>query len=234
MRNIITTILIVILVLLIVLIVLGLGFALVSAIAFGLGVLLRWALPTLSLFEATLLGTIFGVITLYAVRVVAGNFLPDELTPGSSETGWRGSDDSEADEYQTIPQERFFADSSSRTWEAWLEAELANDIYAEFQEAPDTVSNLNPMQIQELSIRLAEAGVNIIQRKTGRSRHLSCNLNDLRRELNRNGQKAYDEDILRMALAAINMNLNFYEDALRDVIRSKSWNHPATIPETEE
>ncbi|MCB0075602.1 MAG: hypothetical protein KDE20_29310, partial [Caldilineaceae bacterium] len=104
-------------------------------------------------------------------------------------------------------------------------------IYAEFQEAPSSISHLNPSQAQELAIRLSEAGLNIIKRKTGRARRLSINLNDLRRELNRMGQKAYDDDILQMALAAINMNLNFFSNDLRDVIRGQKWEELAEIPE---
>lgn len=203
-------------------------FALVSAIAFGLGFLLRWVVPALSLFEATLLGTILGIIAIYVLIHVGGALLPEELIAGNRAGKWSTDD---LQEHQTIPQERFYQTESERTWEVWLHAELANDIYAEFQDAPGSVSNLNPTQVQELSIRLAEAGINIIKRKTGRARRLSVSRNDLRSELNHMGQKAYEDDILQMALAAINMNLNYFRDPLRAVLHNKSWDAPAEIPE---
>ena len=71
----------------------------------------------------------------------------------------------------------------------------------------------------------------IIKRKTGRARRLTVSLNDLRRELNRMGQRAYEDEILTMALAAINMNLNFFSDPLRDVIREQKWEQLAEVPE---
>lgn len=213
-------------ILLLILIVFGLAFALVAAFALGLGVLLRWAVPTFSLFEATLLGTLFGLIIIYTARNIVHILLPT-----SRSSAWFDEEEDAATDHETIPQERFFTNEEERTWDAWLHAELANDIYAEFQDAPRSISNLNPGQAQELAIRLAEAGINIIKRKTGRARRLAISLNDLRRELNRMGQRAYDDDILQMALAAINMNLNFFSNDLREVIRGQKWDEPAEIPE---
>lgn len=214
------------LILLLLLVVFGLAFALVACLALGLGYLLRWAVPTFSLFEATLLGTLFGVIIVYTLRNIVRTLLPD-----GRGGAWTDDDEEQETDHETIAQERFFKSNEERTWDAWLRAELANDIYAEFQDAPKGISNLNSIQSQELSIRLAEAGINIIKRKTGRTRRLSINLNDLRRELNRMGQRAYDDDILMMALAAINMNLNFFSDDLREVIRGQKWEELAEIPE---
>ncbi len=211
----------------------GLAFALIGAIGLGLGHLLHWLIPTFSYFEATLLSTIFALITFYILRAVARLFIPAELTQKGGVDRWDTPENERPDEYQTIPMGRFYESAKERTWENWLQAEVANDIYAEFQDAPSTVANLNHTQLQELSIRLAQAGVNMIKRKTGRARRLSSTLNDLRRELNNMGQRAYDEDILRMALSAINMNLNFFEDPLREVIRSQQWDQLATIPETD-
>lgn len=213
---------------LIILVAFVLTFGVVSAIAFGLGYLLRWMVPALSLFESTLLGTLLGVIALYVLTYIARGLLPEELIAGHRGGRWPVDD---GQEHQIIPQERFFKESSERTWEAWLHAELSNDIYAEFQDMPNSVSNLNATQVQELSIRLAEAGMNLIKRKTGRARRLTVSINDLRRELNRMGQRAYDDEILMMALAAINMNLNFFSDPLREVIRDQRWTQLAEIPE---
>lgn len=228
MKTFLQGILILAVVVLILLVAFVLTFGIVSAIAFGLGYLLRWAVPLLSLFESTLLGTVLGVIALYVLVYIARGLLPEELIAGQRGGRWPVD---ETQEHQTIPPERFFKESGERTWEAWLHAELSNDIYAEFQDTPNSVSNLNATQVQELSIRLAEAGMNLIKRKTGRARRLAVSIHDIRRELERMGQRAYDDEILMMALAAINMNLNFFSDPLRDVIRNQRWEQLAEIPE---
>lgn len=219
--------------LLIVLIIFGVAFALIATIGLGLGRLLAWLNPTFSFFEATLLATLFSMIAFSLLRILARLFLPAELMPENARSSWDLEESDRTQEYQLIPADRFYGNATERTWEAWLKAEVANDVYAEFQHAPHAVSNLNQSQLQELSIRLAEAGINIIKRKTGRARHLSMNLADLRRELNRMGLRPYDENILRLALAAINMNLNFFEDPLREVIRAQGWDDLSTMPESE-
>lgn len=233
MKSFLSSFLIFSLIFLVLVAIFGLAFALISVIGLGLGWLLNGIIPTFSYFEATLLSTIFALISFYILRAVARLFVPAELMQKGGVDRWDAQENERPDEYQTIPTDRFYKSAKERTWENWLQAEVANDIYAEFQDAPSTVANLNHAQLQELSIRLAQAGVNIIKRKTGRARHLSSNLSDLRRELNSMGQRAYDDDILRMALSAINMNLNFFEDPLREVIRSQQWEHLATIPETD-
>jgi len=233
MKSLLSNFLIFALIFLVLVIIFGLAFALISAIGLGLGRVISWLIPTFSYFEATLLGTLFALITFYILRALRRLFIPAELLQKSSVDRWDGQEYERPDEYQTIPLERFYQNAKERTWEIWLQAEFANDIYAEFQDAPRAVANLNHTQLQELSIRLAQAGVNVIKQKTGRARHLSSTLNDLRREINSMGQRAYDEDILRMALSAINMNLNFFEVPLREVIRSKQWDQPTTIPDND-
>lgn len=224
---------IVLFILLLIIVIFGLLFAAIALVGLGLGRLIHWATPTFSYFEATLLATIFAVITLALLRTLARLFLPAELLPTEERTAWNLDEDERTDEYDSIPQTRFYQSAAERTWEAWLKAEVANDIYAELQDAPSTVTNLNQSQLRELAIRLAEAAINIIKRKTGRARRLSVNLNDLRRELNRMGQRPYEDDILRLALSAINMNLNFFEEPIREVIRAQEWEEPATMPESE-
>lgn len=231
MKNLLSNLLIFLFILLVLLLIFGLAFTLISMLGLGLGGLLHWFRPEFTRFEATLLATIFGLVTFYVLRAVARLFLPAELLQNSVSERWDEEEPQQRAEYQTIPQERFYKSADERTWEAWLRAEVANDVYAEFQDAPRTVTNLNHAQLQELAIRLAQAGVNVIKRKTGRARRLSTNLNDLRRELLNMGQRAYDEDILRLALSAINMNLNFFEQPLREVMRTQDWDEPATIPE---
>jgi len=227
---------IVLILLLIVIALFALFFAAVALIGLGLGYIVNWFTPSFSYFEATLLATIFAFITFAILRILARLFLPAELLPREARGAWNGDGEEEerTGEYKSIPQARFYQSATERTWAAWLTAEVANDVYAELQGAPHAAANLNQPQSQELAIRLAEAGMNIIKRKTGRARRLSINLNDLRRELNRMGQRPYEDDILRLALSAINMNLNFFEEPIRAVIRAQGWEQLTTMPESED
>lgn len=233
MKNFLSSVGFIIAILLVLLLLFGVTFAGIAAMGIGLGRILLWVTPSFTVFEATLLATIFGFIAFALLRMLARLFLPAELMLDERQSTWDPGEEKPSGDYQSIPQDRFYKSKAERTWERWFTAEVANDLYAEFQDAPKTAGNLNQSQLQELSIRLAEAGVNIIKRKTGRARRLSTNLNDLRRELNRMGQRPYDDDILRLALSAINMNLNYFEEPLREVIHEQEWDRPTTMPESE-
>ncbi len=210
----------------------GFGFVLLSALAVGVGRALQRAVPTFSLFEATLLSLFFGLVTGYILRGLVRLFVPIELREQTPvDPAEPAKEAVAAESYHTIPAERFYHSEAERTWEAWLRSELANDIYIEFQEKPNTVSNLNSVQIQDLAIRMADAGLNIIKRETGRARRLKTSLKDLRQELNEMGQRHYEDAVLRLALAAINMNMNFFGDKLRELIGTQRWNQPTTSAE---
>lgn len=213
----------------------GLGFLLISTVALGVGRLLQRVVPTFSLFEATLLSVVFGAVTGYLLRSLVRFFLPIELREQATTDNSEMAKEAIATEsYHTIPAERFYHSEAERTWEAWLRSELANDIYIEFQERPNTLANLNSVQIQDLAIRMADAGLNIIKRETGRARRLRASLKDLRQELNQMGQRHYEDAVLRLALAAINMNMNFFGDKLREIIGSQRWNQPTIMSESQQ
>jgi hypothetical protein len=218
-------------ILLLLLLIFGIGFALVVAVALGAGWLLRLFLP-FSLFEATLLGALFAVLTIYFVFWVFRNFGP----PMAFQLGDVEEDEREiaSRAYKTIPTTRFYKTPAERTWTAWLRYELANDIYAEFQDAPHTLSNMNDRQLQELAIRLADMTLSLLKRKTARTKNLNVTLGALRQEMQRQGQRAYDDDILRLALNAIHLNTDFYQAELLDLIREGGWDDPANVPEREE
>lgn len=210
----------------------GFGFVLLSALTVGVGRALQRIVPTFSLFEATLLSLLFGLVTGYILRGLVRLFVPIELREQAPvDPAEPAKEAVAAESYHTIPAERFYHSEAERTWEAWLRSELANDIYIEFQEKPNTVSNLNSVQIQDLAIRMADAGLNIIKRETGRARRLKTSLKDLRQELNEMGQRHYEDAVLRLALAAINMNMNFFGDKLRELIGTQRWNQPTTSAE---
>ena len=75
---------------------------------------------------------------------------------------------------------------------------------------------------------MADAGLNIIKRETGRAQRLKASLKDLQQELNEMGQRHYEDAVLRLALAAINMNMNFFGEKLREIIGTQRWNQPTT------
>ncbi len=210
-----------------------LAVAIVGAIALGLSTLLRWMVPAFSLFEATLLSTLFGFIAAYGLRFVLRIFLPEELFTEEKQTAWTEKLPDSLYAYQSIPTDRFYQGSEERTWEAWLRFLLANDIYTEIQAARDDGAKQDPPQEQELAVQLADAGLNIIKRKTGRARRLAITRTELQRELAHTNQRV-SNNIQQMALAALNMNLNFYGEPLREVIRNKGWQELADIPELKE
>lgn len=197
-----------------------------------------------SLFEAMLLSTFFSSFATYALMRFHGitedvhgeiKEIEKSSTLHNHFRTARLSDieldrsDFDRDDYKYISDTRFYKDSSERTWENWLRKEIANDIYAEFQQKSKAVSNLNDTQSQELAVRLAEFGVNILKRKTSRTRKLTITKNQLTREVEKNGQRAYDDMIIRLAVAAQNMNMGFYYDTLIEVVRNNQWNQQATI-----
>lgn len=199
-----------------------------------------------SLFEAMLLSTFFSSFAAYTLYQFSG--LADALSEAreDAELISRGinrvrridtdmvdeivaTENYDRDAYKYIPADRFYKDESERTWENWLLKEIANDIYAEFQHKASVVPNLNDTQTQELAIRLSEFGVNILKRKTSRARKLTITKNQLMREIEKSGQRAYDDIILRLAVSSQNMNADYYYGALLEVVHNKRWKQPATI-----
>lgn len=205
------------------------GFIFTGAVALLFGALLQSFLP-FTLFEATILSTFFAAVTVYWFWRLVTIIAPPEVW---QQPVREQRDEEEEQSYQTIAKSRFYQQEEERTWESWLREELANDIYVEFQDAPDTVDNLSDPQAQEMAIRLADAAINILKRRTSRARRLAVTLADFQRELHRIGQRAYNDEMLNLVLLATNMNLHYYANVLKNVIYNRRWNEPATIPEEE-
>ncbi len=205
------------------------GFGLVSLIVFALGWLLRLVFP-LTLFESAILATALAALAFYTVTGLLKAFLPTDISSFKDFSKDDQEDFAQVD-YKSIATNRFYKNESERTWEAWLRREIANDVYLRFQEDRDIVRNMNEGQQQELAIRLAEVGVSLLKRKTSRSHDLNVNLNMLKREMTRMGQRAYDDDILVEAVEAINLNTDYYDEFLTTVIHEQSWKRLATIPD---
>lgn len=228
-------------------------FSLLFLLSFSGMALLVWQMARLlmllfpfSLYEAMLLSTFFTSFGAYVVWRFSG--LTDTLTEAQEEAGrvsrrmgqgprtdrehveeLLASGDFEREGYKFIPTERFYGADSKRTWEKWLTKEIANDIYAEFQSKPSIVPNSNDTQLQELAIRLAEFGISILKRKTTRARKLTITKSQLVREIEKSGQRAYDDMIIRLAVSAQNMNIDYYYDALIEVVHKKRWKQLTTI-----
>jgi hypothetical protein len=205
------------------------GFIFTGAVALLFGALLQSFLP-FTLFEATILSTLFAAVTVYWFWRLVTTIAPPEIWQQPVREQ-RDEEEEEEQSYQTIAKSRFYQQEQERTWESWLHEELANDIYIEFQDAPDMVDTLSDPQTQEMAIRLADAAINILKRRTSRARRLAVTLADFQRELQRIGQRAYNDEMLNMVLLATNMNLHYYANILKNVIYNRRWNEPATLPD---
>jgi len=226
MKRFFSSLLPVFLVALLILLIFLAGFIFVGGVALLFGSLIQSILP-FTLFEATILSTLFAAVTVYWFGRVMTTIAPPQLW---KQPAIEPLESDEERDYQTIAKSRFYQQAEERTWEAWLRAELANDIYVEFQDASETV-HLNDSQAQEQAIRLADAAINILKRRTNRARRLAVTLADFRREMQLLGQRAYNDEMLHLVLAATNMNLHYYANILKNVIYNRRWNEPATIPE---
>lgn len=232
MKNLLGFLLPALLVLLILLLIFGAGFSLVTLFVAGIARILRWVYP-LTLFESLLLGAVLSASTLYVVLGLIRFFFPVDSLRLPNMSG-EEEENGDGKEYKRIATSRFYKSAETRTWEAWLREEIANDIYVEFQDEPRTVSNMNETQVQELAIRLSELALTILKRKTARARDLTMNVGMLKRELQRLGQRAYEDKILQLAVNAININVDFFADDIHEVIRTQGWQELADAPVEDE
>ena len=204
--------------LLLILAIVIISLALVLGFAVGIGWLLTLILP-FNLFEASLLGLI--------ASVIVGTFWYNILN-SSPEFGFGQNDDEDEDEYEdeydTIPASRFYKTNANKTWEAWVRFQIANSIYVEFQDAPQPVAPMGEKQLQELAIRLADVTIPLLKAKTARAKQLRVTIAALKKQMNKMGQRPYDDNSLRLATMAINEDLDYHYEDIITVIRSKLWN----------
>jgi len=218
MKAFIGSILFLILFLFIILVVVGIAVSIVSGAAVGIGWLLSQIYP-FTLFESTLVGIFSLMLTFMVLRPILESFV--STTPFDEE------DEDEESDYKQISQTRFFKSDGEKTWTAWLNYEFANDIYIEFQDNPNPVSNLSEMQTKELAVRLAEIATAQLQNKTKRATRLNTSITSFKKEMSKQGQRSYEDDILQVAVEAINFNIEYYYDELLDIIREKKWDDMA-------
>jgi hypothetical protein len=206
--------------LLLVLVVVIISLTLVLGFAIGIGWLLTLFLP-FNLFEASLLGLIASVI----VGTFWYNFLQSvPVGLKQDEYDYDEDEDEYDEEYNQIPATRFYETEADKTWEAWFRFQIANGIYVEFQDAEQPVAPMGEKQLQELAIRLADITISLLKTKSPRAKQLKISVPALKRQMNKMGQRPYDDDILELAAEAINEELDYhYEDVIM-VVRSRMWN----------
>jgi hypothetical protein len=81
-------------------------------------------------------------------------------------------------------------------------------------------------QIQELAVRLADMSVDILKAKSVRAKQLNISATTLKKQMNKIGQRPYDDDILGLAAMAINTEVSYHYEELLRVIHTKLWKHP--------
>ena len=212
----------------------GVSVTILLGIAMGIGSTLA-RLSSFSLFEATLLSLIsIGIVSLLFYRLVQ-SFIGFLISSSDEEEGEdEYSLDTETSKeqgftYKEIPVSRFDETGGERTWQTWLRYQLANDIYMEFQETPEHVPNMNDRQLQELTIRLADITIAILRAKTIQAKRLRIPMSRFKQQMVRMDQKPYDDDILVVALGAINLDIDHYYDEILGVIQNKQWDEPTDM-----
>ncbi len=201
-------------ILVVVLVVISLAFIL--GISLGVGWVLTLFSP-FSLFE----GTLLSMIAILASGVVWYTIFRSVPTlEFEEENGF------EEDE---ISERRFWRTSGERTWENWFRYVLANAIYEDLVESPRWMGGMGERQQQELSIRLADAALGVLKTRTSRAERLRVTRGMLRQQLVKGGQRPYEDELLDLAVAAVNVELVHLEEDLREVARGQMWDVEAEV-----
>jgi len=196
------------------------SFALVIGVALGVGWILTLFLP-LSLFEATLLSMIAAMIMWTVWRNI--------LSSSDTFDFYEEEEEETEPDPDEIPISRFCRTDADRTWENWFRYILANTTYEDFLDSPGLVPQMNDRQLQELSIRLTDAAIAALKRRSPRTKRLRVTKGMLKHEMTQMGQQPYDDDILDTAVNAINGELGSLQEELREVISGKLWNEPTDV-----
>ena len=207
------------LVILIIIVLIVISFALVIGVALGVGWILTLFLP-LSLFEATLLSMIAAMIMWTVWRNI--------LSSSDTFDFYEEEEEETEPDLDEIPISRFCRTDADRTWENWFRYILANTTYEGFLDLGG-FAQMNDRQLQELSIRLTDAAIATLKRKSPRTKRLRVTKGMLKHEITRMGQQPYDDDILDTAVNAINGELGSLQEELREVISGKLWNEPTDM-----
>jgi len=217
------------LIIIVVLLLLTLATGLLLGWSLGLGWLLSRLVSSLTLFEASLLALL--PTLLFAHRLL--NMLSETVTSyGESRTdpeevfALDTAEDHFTDEdVYPIPLTQF-TKGQRLVGEHVVLLEFANGIYYRMQTTPGGVGLMGDVQAQQLAIRLAEFAVKVLKNK--RSGRYEISLTALKKQMEKDGQRPYDNDILRLAVDEVNELLEGDEDVVF-VTRSKAWRLPYAV-----
>ena len=206
------------------------AFFVVVAVTLGLGIGVGWLLTLFlpfTLFEGSVLGvmavSIAGAVVWRFFRS-APSFSDDDLDLMDNDFDLDDLDDLPVD---IIHPSRFVEDDEDRTWENWFHYLFANDIYRDLMMFDEHVAHMNDMQKQELAIRLSDVIVTILRAKPPSTKRLRISQEQVKRKMIKMGLRPYDDDILDLALDAIDDNLDIFQEQIIGIIRARSWDQPS-------
>ncbi|HEY52429.1 MAG TPA: hypothetical protein G4N94_03130 [Caldilineae bacterium] len=202
-------------------------FLVLAAIILGAGIGVGWLLTRFlpfTLFE----GAVLGVLAVSVAGATTWRFFRSGPSYPDDELFF-DDEDFDLDDLPpgVIHPSRFIEDEADRTWENWFHYLFANDIYRDLTVFDEQVVHMNDMQKQELAIRLAEVIVAILRAKPPSTRRLRITKEQVRRKLTKMGMRPYDDDIIELALNAVEDNLDTFEEQILYIIRTKSWDDPS-------
>ena len=106
---------------------------------------------------------------------------------------------------------------------------LADSIYEDVVESRGWMGGMDERQQQEQSIQLADAALGVLKRRARQAKGLRVTRRMLRQELVKAGRGPYEDELLDVAVAAVNVELVHLEEELREVARGQMWDEPAEV-----
>lgn len=128
-------------------------------------------------------------------------------------------------EEMPIPQARFMGNGAEQTGEVFFRYIVANSICRQMNQNLSVRGRMNDTEVQELSIRLADAVVFVFRRKPVHTLRYQVTVSGLRGAFNKMGQRPYDADILELAVVTVNEALMTDPD-LAVIARDRRWDKP--------
>lgn len=195
--------------------------ALIIGVSLGIGWVLTLFLPV-SLFEGALLGMIAAFITgriCYSLWRSSTRFQKAEIK----------EEEEEEEEADGVPESQFWGTSEERTWENWFRYTLANAIYDDLLESPHWLENLSEEQEQALVIRLADAALESLKVQAFAVKRMRVSRGSLRQGMTKRGDQTYPDGLLNLAVRAVNVELEYLEEDLREVARGRLWDELAEM-----
>lgn len=200
-----------------VVLVLLLGLTAVLAIVMGLSWVLTQIIPAFSLFEAAVVIILAGVVTR---ALFEGIF--EFFKQTSSNVLDLNTFPYEDDPQNAIVIDRFAETADEFDGEAYFRYHIANAIFNDLNDKPQTVGLNTQREIIELSIRLTDPVVSILKRRKKSVAHVAITVGAMRKELTRMELRAYDNDILETAVKSVNGELKMNEQ-LRNIVNDHEW-----------